>query len=91
MYRVVWQPLLEGKFGPFASHVSAVWFWNKLKLRGGSRGLTRIAWRKGRPDLRAPCKSFDGRLEGAMRNSSMRLPITITPNLCFGAIAIVLP
>ena len=38
VYRVVWQPLLEGKFGPFASQVSAVWFWNKLKLRGGSRG-----------------------------------------------------
>ena len=38
VYRVVWQPLLEGKFGPFASQISAVWFWNKLKLRGGSRG-----------------------------------------------------
>ena len=35
VYRVVWQPLLEGKFGPFAADVSAVWFWNKLKLRGG--------------------------------------------------------
>jgi protoporphyrinogen oxidase len=38
VFEVVWQPLLEGKFGPFASQVSAVWFWNKLKLRGGSRG-----------------------------------------------------
>jgi protoporphyrinogen oxidase len=38
VYRVVWQPLLEGKFGPWACEVSAVWFWNKLKLRGGSRG-----------------------------------------------------
>lgn len=38
VYRVVWQPLLEGKFGPYAGEVSAVWFWNKLKLRGGSRG-----------------------------------------------------
>lgn len=37
-YRVVWQPLLKGKFGPYAEEVSAVWFWNKLKLRGGSRG-----------------------------------------------------
>jgi len=35
---VVWKPLLEGKFGPFAPEISAVWFWNKLKLRGGSRG-----------------------------------------------------
>jgi protoporphyrinogen oxidase len=38
VYEVVWKPLLEGKFGPYASEISAVWFWNKLKLRGGSRG-----------------------------------------------------
>lgn len=37
-YTVVWEPLLKGKFGRFAEKVSAVWFWNKLKLRGGSRG-----------------------------------------------------
>ncbi|HEU5452112.1 MAG TPA: NAD(P)/FAD-dependent oxidoreductase [Terriglobales bacterium] len=38
VYRVVWEPLLVGKFGAHADEVSAVWFWNKLKLRGGSRG-----------------------------------------------------
>lgn len=38
VYRVVWEPLLRGKFGDAAESVSAVWFWNKLKLRGGSRG-----------------------------------------------------
>jgi protoporphyrinogen oxidase len=38
VYRVVWEPLLRGKFGDAADEVSAVWFWNKLKLRGGSRG-----------------------------------------------------
>lgn len=38
VYEVVWEPLLKGKFGPYADTVSAVWFWNKLKLRGGSRG-----------------------------------------------------
>jgi protoporphyrinogen oxidase len=38
VYDVVWRPLLEGKFGVHAREVSAVWFWNKLKLRGGSRG-----------------------------------------------------
>jgi protoporphyrinogen oxidase len=37
-YEVVWEPLLRGKFGIYADQVSAVWFWNKLKLRGGSRG-----------------------------------------------------
>ncbi len=38
IYKVVWEPLLKGKFGPYADQISAVWFWNKLKLRGGSRG-----------------------------------------------------
>lgn len=38
VYRVVWEPLLKGKFGADAERVSAVWIWNKLKLRGGSRG-----------------------------------------------------
>lgn len=38
VYKVVWEPLLRGKFGHYAERVSAVWFWNKLKLRGGSRG-----------------------------------------------------
>lgn len=38
VYNVVWQPLLKGKFGPYSDKISAVWFWNKLKLRGGSRG-----------------------------------------------------
>jgi len=38
VYKVVWEPLLKGKFGPYAEHISAVWFWNKLKLRGSSRG-----------------------------------------------------
>lgn len=35
---VIWEPLLRGKFGDAADLVSAVWIWNKLKLRGGSRG-----------------------------------------------------
>ena len=36
-FEVIWQPLLKGKFGVEAANVSAVWFWNKLKLRGSSR------------------------------------------------------
>ncbi|KAG1395098.1 hypothetical protein G6F59_014057 [Rhizopus arrhizus] len=36
-YDVVWDPLLVGKFGDVAEDVSAVWFWKKLALRGGSR------------------------------------------------------
>lgn len=49
-YKVVWEPLLTGKFGPYAEKISAVWFWNKLKLRGSSRGSggeERLAYFKG--------------------------------------------
>lgn len=38
VYETVWKPMLAGKFGKYAPQISAVWFWNKLKLRGGSRG-----------------------------------------------------
>lgn len=38
VYEIVWKPLINGKFGQYASDVSAVYMWNKLKLRGGSRG-----------------------------------------------------
>lgn len=50
VWQVMWEPLLQGKFGPYAETVSAVWFWNKLKLRGGSRGKggeERLAYFKG--------------------------------------------
>ena len=50
VYKVVWEPLLRGKFGDLAEEVAAVWFWNKLKLRGGSRGRggeERLAYYRG--------------------------------------------
>jgi protoporphyrinogen oxidase len=50
VYEVVWEPLLRGKFGQYAEDISAVWFWNKLKLRGGSRskdGAERLAYYRG--------------------------------------------
>ena len=33
VYRVVWEPLLRGKFGVHAELVSAAWFWSKLRLQ----------------------------------------------------------
>ena len=50
VYEVVWEPLLKGKFGDLADEVAAVWFWSKLKLRGGSRGKggeERLAYYRG--------------------------------------------
>ncbi len=36
-YEALWKPLLRSKFDSDADEVSAVWIWNKFKLRGGSR------------------------------------------------------
>ena len=38
VYRAVSEPLLHGKLGDLVEEVAAVWLWNKLRLRGGSRG-----------------------------------------------------
>jgi protoporphyrinogen oxidase len=38
VYEAVWEPMLRAKFGRYADQVAAVWIWNKLKLRGSSRG-----------------------------------------------------
>ncbi len=38
LFRKMWEPLLRAKFGSYAEEISAVWFWSKLVLRGGSRG-----------------------------------------------------
>jgi protoporphyrinogen oxidase len=37
VYRVLWNPLLRGKFGEQAEEVSMTWFWGKMHLRFGSR------------------------------------------------------
>ncbi len=57
VYEVMWEPLLQGKFGPYAEKVSAVWFWNKLKLRGDPEALlVRSGWRISRALLRGSPK-----------------------------------
>lgn len=49
-YQRLWQPLLRAKFGDEAKQVSAVWIWNKFKLRGGSRDKTLKDERLAYPD-----------------------------------------
>jgi protoporphyrinogen oxidase len=49
-YQSLWQPLLRSKFDRDAEDVSAVWIWNKFRLRGGSRassGVSRLGYMKG--------------------------------------------
>ena len=37
-YRVIWEPLLRGKFGEYFDQVSMAWLWGKIYLRVASRG-----------------------------------------------------
>ena len=80
--RVVWEPLLRGKFGDLAEEAAAVWFWNKLKLRGGSRGRGDAASDDGSPPLyrslklrggsRGRGEGTAGLLPGRLRNPHRR-------------------
>ena len=36
-YRVIWEPLLRGKFGAYYDQVSMTWLWGKIYLRVASR------------------------------------------------------
>ncbi len=50
VYRVIWEPLLSAKFGPYAQQISAAWMAAKLRLRGGSRsanGTEQLAYFEG--------------------------------------------
>lgn len=33
IYRTLWKPLLEGKFGPYYQEVTMAWFWARVKAR----------------------------------------------------------
>jgi protoporphyrinogen oxidase len=39
-YRMLYKPLLDSKFGEYASHISAAWMWARLHRLGNSRTVT---------------------------------------------------
>jgi protoporphyrinogen oxidase len=53
-FQILWQPLLEGKFGLYAKKISAAWFWARIKkrstklgyLKGGFQVLTETLVKK---------------------------------------------
>ncbi|WP_045767916.1 NAD(P)/FAD-dependent oxidoreductase [Xanthomonas albilineans] len=79
-YDVVWDPLLVGKFGDVADDVSAVWFWKKLVLRGGSRsssGDEVLAYYKGGfAELANRLGEEISKLGGEIRLSTRALRVT---------------
>jgi protoporphyrinogen oxidase len=88
VYRVIWEPLLRGKFGEYADAVSAVWFWNKLKLRGGSRnkgGGEQLAYYKG--GFAALADQLAARITsngGIVRTNSQVTKLLVSEGKCAG-------
>jgi protoporphyrinogen oxidase len=72
-YDTIWKPLMQGKFGVEAQNVSAVWIWNKLKLRGSSRN------KKGGESLVYFGGGF-GALTDGIRKSLSEMGVTIKLN-----------
>ena len=48
-YRVIWEPLLRGKFGDYYDQVSMTWIWGKIYLRVAPRGKGMAKERLGYP------------------------------------------
>jgi protoporphyrinogen oxidase len=88
VFRVVWEPLLVGKFGPYAEKVGAVWFWKKLALRGGSRaaqGKEVLAYYRG--GFAALADALRERLEALGAEIRTNTPVTgleISGGRCIG-------
>ncbi|NBV41201.1 FAD-dependent oxidoreductase [bacterium] len=38
VWNIIWKPLFDMKFGEWADRISLVWLWDKLQMRGKSRG-----------------------------------------------------
>jgi protoporphyrinogen oxidase len=72
-FEIIWKPLLIGKFGSEWENVSAVWFWNKLKLRGGSRG-------KGASEQLVYFKGGFGALTNSIQKALLTKKVTFTLN-----------
>ena len=77
VYAALWQPLLEGKFGPHAEQVNMAWLWARLKARsfklgyfmGGFQGfvdalLGAIRRRGVTVQLNSPAQAIRSRAEG---------------------------
>jgi protoporphyrinogen oxidase len=37
IYKIVWQPLLKGKFGPHYKYITAAWIWKRIKDRAENK------------------------------------------------------
>jgi protoporphyrinogen oxidase len=80
VYKIVWQPLLEGKFGPHYREVNAAWFWARVHARtprlgtfvGGFQAFAdalaeRVKGEGAMLRLNTPVKTIETTPEGGLR------------------------
>lgn len=68
LYRVLWEPLLVGKFGPYAEEVNAAWFWARAHAR-----TTRLGTFKG--GFQAFAEAFAAHLQKIGVDLQLQTPV----------------
>ena len=81
VHRILWQPLLEGKFGPYASEVNMAWFWARIHARTPRLGTFHGGFQ-------AFMDAFAKRLEGMGVDLRLRCPVHRVENLPGGGLRV---
>jgi len=59
-WRMLWEPLLYGKFGPYAGNIAASWFWARIKKRTPRLGYFRGGFQTVANELASAIKKQGG-------------------------------
>ncbi len=62
-YKELWEPLLVGKFGPYASEVNAAWFWARIASRTPKLGYFKGGFQNFADAIAAKVKDLGGTIQ----------------------------
>jgi protoporphyrinogen oxidase len=71
-YLKLWEPLLVGKFGPYAAEVNAAWFWARIASRTPQLGYFRGGFQALANALAERVRTLGGTIQTAMPVQSLR-------------------
>jgi protoporphyrinogen oxidase len=83
VYQILWQPLLQGKFGPYYQDANMAWMWARLKARTASLGTYEGGFQTFFDDIQGILERLGVSI---LRNTSVKLidshqeKVTITTN-----------
>ncbi len=66
-WKTLWEPLLYGKFGSFASQICASWFWARIHKRTTNLGYFRGGFQTLIDHLEKAVKSHGGEIRHGLR------------------------